>query len=209
MRAKRRAFLRYTEFPNQASHRDYVGERDRADWVKTVARKEHEERLAGVLTKTNAKPFFSYAKPQSARSSDFCMDLEGGISTQTPGEAFPTLCFSVYAEDDHRPIGFLPPLSDARMEYILVTSETVEHILTRLPLNSAPGPDGIQPAMLRNLARVLAGLLARIFNTSFRHNKIPTDWNLANITPIFKKDNMREVGHHGPVSLTSVVSKLV
>jgi len=60
------------------------------------------------------------------------MDLAGGISTQAPGEAagaFPTFYFSVYAEDDHRPIGFLPSLSDARMEDTLVTSETVEHML--------------------------------------------------------------------------------
>jgi len=212
MRAKRRAFLRYTQFPNQASYRDYVGERDWADWVKTVSREEYEERLAGVLTKTNAKPFFSYAKPQSARSSDFRMDLQGGISTQTLGEAaeaFPTFCFSVYAEDDHRPIGFLPPLSDARTEDILITSETVEKMPNRLPPNSAPGPDGIHPAMLRIPARVLAGLLARLFNTSLRYTKIPTDWKLANITPIFKKGNRREVGNYRPVNITSVVNKLM
>jgi len=190
MRAKRRAFLRYTECPNQTSYRDYVRERDRVDWVYTVAREEYEERLAGVLTKTNTKSFFSYAKPQSARSSDFRMDLEGGISTQPPGEvagAFQTFFSSVHAEDDHRPISFLPPPSGARMEDILVTSESVEHMLNRLPPNSAPDTDGIHPAMLRILTRVLAKPLARLFNTSLRHNKIPTAWKLANITPIFKK----------------------
>jgi len=97
------------------------------------------------------------------------MYLEGGISTQTPGEvagAFQTFFSSVHAEDDHRPVGFLPPLSDARMENILVTSATMEHMLNRLPPNSAPGPDSIHTAMLRILARIVAEPLARLFNTS-------------------------------------------
>jgi len=87
------------------------------------------------------------------------MDLEEGIFTQMPGEvtvAFRIFVSSVHAEDDHRPIVFLPSLSDARMEDILVTSEVAEHMLNRLPPNSAPGLDGIHPAMFRILARVLA-----------------------------------------------------
>jgi len=161
MQAKRRAFLRYTELPNQASYQDYERERDRADWVKIVAREEY---FVGVLIKTSTRPIFSYLTlPQSARSSDFRMDLEEVTFTQMPGEvtvAFRIFVSSVYAEDDHRPIVFLPPLSDARMEDILVTSEVVEHRLNRLPPNSAPGPDGIHPTMFRVLIRVLAEHLA-------------------------------------------------
>ena len=38
---------------------------------------------------------------------------------------------------------------------------------------------------------------------------VPIDWKQANVTPIFKKGSKSEVGNYRPVSLTSVVCKLM
>jgi len=81
---------------------------------------------------------------------------------------FRTFFSSVYTEDDHRPVGFLPSCSDAKMEDIVATSKAVEHMLNRLPPNSAPGPDGIHPVMVPILARVLAEPLARLVYTTIK-----------------------------------------
>jgi len=170
---------------------------------------------AGGIRKTSRRGshgngFFRMRSPNRQGRPTSAWILKGGSPGKHRGRRRALFILSsVYAEDDHHPIGFLPALSDARMEDILVTSEAVGHMLNRLPPNSPPGPDGIHPAMLRILAGILAGSLARLFHTSLRQNKIPTDWRLANITPIFKKGNRREVGNYRPVSLTSVVSKLL
>ena len=51
--------------------------------------------------------------------------------------------------------------------------------------------------------------LCIIFNKSISTGRVPCDWKLTNITPIFKKGNKSHLGNYRPISLTSMVSKLM
>ncbi|CAM5165119.1 unnamed protein product [Natator depressus] len=73
----------------------------------------------------------------------------------------------------------------------------------------SPGPDGIHPRVLKELKCEIAELLTMVCNLFFKLASVPNDWKIANVMPIFKKDSRGDPGNYRPVSLTSVLGKLV
>ncbi|CAM4672262.1 unnamed protein product [Lepidochelys kempii] len=55
----------------------------------------------------------------------------------------------------------------------------------------------------------IAELLTIVCNPSFRLASVPNDWRIANVTPIFKRGSNGDPGNYRPVSLISVLSKLI
>ena len=50
--------------------------------------------------------------------------------------------------------------------------------------------------------------LTELFNKSLRLGYLPEDW-LANIVPVCKKDNKKQAENYRPISLLSIVSKVM
>ena len=51
--------------------------------------------------------------------------------------------------------------------------------------------------------------LARVFNLSLKEGVVPFEWKEANIIPLFKKGSRNKSKNYRPVSLTSVICKLL
>jgi len=51
--------------------------------------------------------------------------------------------------------------------------------------------------------------LTVIFQESYCSGIVPNDWKLADISPLFKKGSKSDPGNYRPVSLTSVVCKVM
>ena len=68
------------------------------------------------------------------------------------------------------------------------------------------GPDGMHPHLLSELANMIAKLLSIIFDRSWRTGELPEDRRIANITLVFKKEDL---GNYRLVSLTSVPGNVV
>ena len=51
--------------------------------------------------------------------------------------------------------------------------------------------------------------LVVIFQNSLDTGIVPTDWRVANVSPLFKKGGRKKTGNYRPVSLTSVLGKLL
>ncbi|MEJ1857794.1 reverse transcriptase family protein, partial [Escherichia coli] len=63
---------------------------------------------------------------------------------------------------------------------------------------------------LRELQAQILQPLTKIFNHSVRLGKVPEDWKLANVTPIYKKKGDKKVAlNYRPISLTSVAGKIL
>jgi len=59
------------------------------------------------------------------------------------------------------------------------------------------------------LRKEIEGPLANLFNSTLEEGKVPKDWKEAGVTPLFKKGKKCEVQNYRPVSLTSLVCKIL
>ena len=98
---------------------------------------------------------------------------------------------------------------DSQLNDFCITESDVLDALVALNPNKTPGPDNLHPQLLKNCAASLARPLFLLFMESFNCSRIPRDWKMANITPIFKKGSKTIPTNYRPVSLTSQVVKIL
>ena len=81
--------------------------------------------------------------------------------------------------------------------------------LLGLHTNKGCGPDGTTARMLRKSESTIAPSLSKMLNISQKLGKLPSEWRLANIMPVFKKGVKETVTNHQPISLTCLVVKVL
>ena len=97
-----------------------------------------------------------------------------------------------------------PPPDD-----ILCTEQEVFSLLNALDTSKASGPDGISAKMLKGSAPSIACILTEIFNKSIISGDIPQSWKSSSVVPIPKSPNTDNPSNYRPISLLSVVSKVM
>ena len=70
-------------------------------------------------------------------------------------------------------------------------------------------PDNMHPRVLMEVAEQVSEMLTDIFNRALESGQLPEDWRVANVTSLFKKGSREDLGNYRPVSLTSVVGKVL
>ena len=85
----------------------------------------------------------------------------------------------------------------------------VKQKLDKLKTDKSPGVDEIHPMLLRELREEIAQPLSEIFKASLETGKVPDDWRSANITSLFKKGRRSDSQNYRPISLTSIVCKIL
>ena len=67
----------------------------------------------------------------------------------------------------------------------------------------------MHPRVLKEMSGEIANALVVIYQNSLDSGVVPADWKTANVTPLFKKRGRQKAGNYRPVSLTSVVGKML
>ena len=95
------------------------------------------------------------------------------------------------------------------LKYVLITPNMVLKKLSALNQSKSPGQDGLHPRVLKELKDVIALPLSIIYNISLNQGKLPMDWKISQVSPIFKKGDKKEAGKYRSVSITAVCCKMM
>ena len=101
------------------------------------------------------------------------------------------------------------PNVDLTLSDLTLTVTQVLDVLANLDASKATGPDEIPARILKETAYEIAPSLCELFNKSLRLGSLPMDWKLANVVPVFKKDDKEYVENYRSISLLCLVSKVM
>ena len=99
--------------------------------------------------------------------------------------------------------------TESMFSEIDITTTDVISAISETKINSAPGPDNFSPVILHKCKEQLAIPLKSIMRKSLQTGKVPEAWKEANITCIHKGGEKSKAINYRPVSLTSIIAKLI
>ena len=112
-------------------------------------------------------------------------------------------------ENDEREVPSLHLKTNEKISTVTITEQTVRDILKTLNTSKATGPDEISPNLLRNCADELSGILAQLFTDCLKQQTWPKIWKSGRVIPVHKKEDKSKVKNYRPVTLLSVISKVM
>lgn len=187
--------------------------RNRLRSLTRQLRKEFESQLASDL-KSNPKAFWRYSnsrlkvKPRigDLRTSSGVLESDDTAKAVLLNDFFAGVFTSENTSDIP---AFETRHAGPQMADITISRQIVEHKLQALKPTSAPGPDDIHPRMLIELRRTLSVPLTLLYRRSLDTGVLPVIWKQAQVVPIHKKGSKQDPGNYRPVSLTSVLCKVL
>ena len=198
---------------------DYANYKEALNLVTTEIRKSKrtfENKLAGNI-KNDSKSFYAYVRSkQKVRNKVGPLENNRGniISDGFQmAEVLNEYFSSVFNTEDISPL----PVPFTKFEgnkskhlgQLFVTPEMIAQKIKKMKDNKSPGVYGIPPKLLKEIVEQISTLLTKLFNLSLEEGIVPSEWKEANITPLFKKGLRNKPENYRPVSLTSVVCKLL
>ena len=110
---------------------------------------------------------------------------------------------------DIEPLAFLGPSLPNSFVLFSVTEKEIEDEITSLNSSKASGPFSIPSYMLKLLKTCLSFPLQLIYNFSFSTGRVPDQFKIANVIPVFKKDSVTCMSNYRPISLLSIFNKIL
>ena len=210
-RKKKEAWNRWKRTREEEDLRKYKElERETKGLIRR--RKKGLEKMVAKEAKKNPKSFFSYINAgRKMRNKIGPLKAEGEIVVDPKRQA--NVLNAQYASVFTKSAGEIPkkmrPAGIPDIVEVCFDEVRVKTTIERLKEQSAPGPDAIPNKLIKETMLEIAKPLSILFNKSLRERKIPDEWRVSNITPIYKKGPKSEPGNYRPVNLTSAVCKLM
>ena len=113
------------------------------------------------------------------------------------------------SESDSVPPNITPRSCHSPFVDPVFSEQIIYEKLNNLKVAKSPGPDHIHPRVLYELRYELILPLKILFETSYKLNQLPSDWKTGHITAIFKKGNKCDPSNYRPISLTSIICKIM
>ena len=215
---KKKAWKRYLFCKTQERYSQYkILENNCREIIKS-AQKSLESKVA-IEAKENPKSFWKFvnskAKPKLPVGK--ILDNNGNLTENNKETArcLNEYFSSVFTEDKVTVTSeYLKAVSEAKVKFtdmpeINITQEKIMDKLKLLKPDRAAGPDKMIPRILIEVKAEIVSPLHKIFNVSLHEGRLPDDWKDADVIPIFKKGSKKEASNYRPISLTSVVGKML
>ena len=101
------------------------------------------------------------------------------------------------------------PSPHPTIDSIAVHCNGVRKQLAGLNPHKSTGPDGIATAIMKLAAHELAPVLTMLYQCSLDSGEVPQDWRNALVVSVFKTGEKHLPANYRPVSLTSIVCKVL
>ena len=117
--------------------------------------------------------------------------------------------YSVFTKEQNGEVLVLDKKTEVNIPNINITEEMVQNEILKLNINKSCGPDKMHPQNLIELVDLVSKPLALLLNKTMDEECILQDWKMGYVSPIFKKGARNKAENYRPVSLTSIVCKLM
>ena len=115
---------------------------------------------------------------------------------------------SVFTKKPDDDLPYFPSRTETNVE-ITISLEDIKKEISSLNCNKSIGPDEIHPSLLQELSDFMAIPIFITMNKSLEAGMVPKDWNLAHVSPIYKKGPRNLAENYRPISLTSIVCRMM
>jgi hypothetical protein len=213
---KRKTWRKFKETRRQELHLRFLELRRESELAIAGAKRDFEDKLARNI-KDDPKSFFAYARSKHntkasvgpLKKADGSLEADDAECAELLNKQFS----GVFTREDEEhipdPVNLFHGRNEERLEEVQIAEQDVAMMLSKLKPDKAQGPDEIHPRILRECSREIAPALFRIFKKSLDSSEIPQDWRQANVVPLHKGGTKAATGNYRPVSLTSVVCKVL
>ena len=207
-------YKRYKKNLSYSNEQAYIKCRRNVKKLIRSAKRSEEIRIAGT-SKSNPKEFFKYVNSRNPvkHNIDALKTSDGTLLYGDQEKAYNLLneyfC-SVYTQETL--VNFPAPTSvndETIIDTIVCTRQDLIILIRKLKDKKSPGPDNFLPKILKEVCSSVIDSIVYMFNLSLKYGSLPIDWKLANITPIYKKGCKEDPANYRPISLTSIIGKLL
>ena len=183
-------------------------EYDRAvsSWYDTIENK--------VCLSDQGSSFYKYAnkKLKSLPVIPPLASKDSGIVTCDTEKAdmFNTVFHAVFTTDNGAPLELQSKVSsDTYLEDLVVTEEDILNVLAGLSPKLSRTPDDLPVMLVKRISLSIKGFLSMFYNLSIKSSQIPWQWKISLITPIYKKGPKCNPSNYRPISLTSILCRVL
>ena len=213
IRKKKQDWNKYIHIPSENNLVRYKISRNETCEKIRKAKRKYEEKVAENI-KDNPKAFWRYVQSNTKTKEKIGVlyDQDGNVCTedQEKAQLLNNYFCSVFTDENQSQLPVLhQPLNTPIISTMETTPDSVKKLLNNLNVTKSAGPDDLHPKVLKELADSIATPLSIIFNKSIEDEKCIPIWKTANICALFKKGTKSNPGNYRPISLTSVISKIL
>ena len=98
--------------------------------------------------------------------------------------------------------------TDKRIDVVTIQNDDILSLIRSINPNKASGSDAISGHMLRLCDESVVLPLKLIFENILKSSTYPDIWKLANVTPIYKKNDKQVIKNYRPISLLPICGKI-
>ena len=161
---------------------------------------------------TKPKRFWSFIKGQRCDNSGVAPLMNDGIlqsNSLAKANLLNKQFVSVFTQENSIDLPFIAESPHPSVPPFSIDCTGVEKLLSNIKPHTASGPDELPAYFLKLGATELAPIFTLLFQATLDQGKIPHGWKSAYVTPIFKKGDKNKPSNYRPISLTSIVCKVL
>ena len=180
---------------------------------KLIKKNKRLEQIKISREYKNTKKFFSYFNSKKKFKNTIKLIKKGneiGYNDNQIVKIFNNHFSSVFNNKKvNEKVQLLDNIEGHLINNIEINKSIICKYINSLDIGKAAGPDGLSARILKEGMNSISIALDIIFRQSLCTSEVPDDWKMANVTPVYKNGCRESAENYRPISLTSVVCRLL